>query len=150
MSSKCETNSNDKICSVWKVWNFPLYYLPTRKRIIRTWHGTSQLRIRFFPRRRQWVTKRNEALNTAVLRQVVGRNAHAAIPKCNMGYDQYTVRNDWSCRTYFCWSPLVRANICPWPPVPFFQISLKNSALKATPSTFRDCRVHFFRPPFSK
>ena len=48
----------------------------------------------FFRRRRQWVTKRNEVLNTAVLRKVVGRNAHAAIPKCNMGYDQYTVRND--------------------------------------------------------
>ena len=42
------------------------------------------------------------------------------------------------------------ANICPWPPVPFFQISLKNSALKATHNTFRDCRVRFFRQHFSK
>ena len=82
-------------------------------------------------------------------RQVVGRNAHATTPKSNMGYDQYTVRNDWSCRTYFCCFPLVLANICPWPPVPFFQISLKNSALKATHNTFRDCRVHFSRQPFS-
>ena len=32
--------------------------------------------------------------------------------------------------------------------VPFFQISLKNSALKATRNYFRDCRVHFFRQPF--
>ena len=79
----------------------------------------------------------------------VGRNAHATIPKGNMGYDQYTVRNDWSCRTYFCCFPLVVTNICPWPPVPFFQISLKNSALKATHNTFWDCRVHF-RQPFSK
>ena len=78
------------------------------------------------------------------------RNAHSTIPKGNMGYDQYTVRNDWSCRTYFCCFPLILANICPWPSVPFFQISLKNSALKATHNTFRDCRVHFFRQLFSK
>jgi len=32
--------------------------------------------------------------NAAVSRKVVGRNAHATIPKGNMGYDQYTVRND--------------------------------------------------------
>ena len=30
------------------------------------------------------------------------------------------------------------------------QISLKNSELKTTHNTFRDCRVHFFRQPFSK
>ena len=40
--------------------------------------------------------------------------------------------------------------ICPWSPVPFFQISLKNSALKTTHNTFRDCRVHFFRQPSQK
>ena len=32
----------------------------------------------------------------------------------------------------------------------FFQISLKNSKLKTTHDAFRDCRVHFFRQPFSK
>ena len=39
---------------------------------------------------------RVEAYNTytAVLRKVVRRNAHATIPKGNMGYDQYTVRKD--------------------------------------------------------
>ena len=39
---------------------------------------------------------RVEAYNTytAVLRKVVRQNAHATIPKGNMGYDQYTVRND--------------------------------------------------------
>ena len=58
--------------------------------------------------------------------------------------------NPERCRTYFCCFPLVLAKICPWPPVPFFQISLKNSALKTTRNTFRDCRVHFFRQPFSK
>ena len=33
-------------------------------------------------------------LYTAVSRKVVGRNAHSTIPKGNMGYDQYTVRDD--------------------------------------------------------
>ena len=28
---------------------------------------------------------------TAISRKVVGKNVHAAIPKGNMGYDQYTV-----------------------------------------------------------
>ena len=45
---------------------------------------------------------------------------HATIPKGNMGYDQYTVPDDCSCRTYFRCFPLALANICPWPPVPFF------------------------------
>ena len=81
--------------------------------------------------------------------KVVGKNVHATIPKSNMGYDQYTVP-DCSCQTYFCCFPLLLANICPWPLEPFFQISLKNSELKATHNTFRDYRVHFFRQPFSK
>ena len=68
----------------------------------------------------------------------------------NMGYDQYTVPDDCSCRTYFCCSALALANIRPWPPVPFFQISLMNSELKTTHNTFRDCRVIFFRQPSSK
>ena len=49
--SKRQTNSNlsnAKICSVSKVWNPPQYNLPARKRIIRTWHGTTLLRNRFF------------------------------------------------------------------------------------------------------
>ena len=89
-------------------------------------------------------------LYTAISRQVVAKNVHTTIPKGNMGYDQYTVPDDCSCRTYFCCFPLAIANICPWPPVPFFQLSLKNRALKTTYNTFRDCRVHFFRQPFSK
>ena len=36
----------------------------------------------------------NHLHHTAVSRKVVGRNVHATIPKVNMGYDQYTVRND--------------------------------------------------------
>ena len=53
ITCKYEINFNDKICSVWKVWNSPLYNLPARKRIIRTWHGTTLFRLRFFPRKRQ-------------------------------------------------------------------------------------------------
>ena len=83
--------------------------------------------------------------HTAISRKVVGRNVHASIPKDNMGYDQYIVLDDCSCRTYCCCFPLALANICPWPSVPFFQISLKNRALKTTHNTFRDSRVHFFR-----
>ena len=56
-----------------------------------------------------------------------------------MGYDQYTVPNDCSCRTYFDCFPLALANICPWPLVPFFPISLENRADKTTHNTFRDC-----------
>jgi len=75
---------------------------------------------------------------------------HATIPKGNTGYDQYTVPDDCSCRTYFRCLLLAPANIRPWPLVSFFQTSLKNSEFKTTHNTFRDCRVHFFRQPFSK
>ena len=93
---------------------------------------------------------KSPSLYTAISRKVVGKNVHATTPKGNMGYDQYTVPNDCSCRTYFCCFPLALANICPWPLVPFFQISLENRADKTTHNTFRDCRVHFFRQPFSQ
>ena len=76
-----------------------------------------------------------------ISRKVVGKNVHATIPKGNMGYDHYTAPNDCSCRTYFCCFPLALANIRSWPPVPFFQISLKTSALKSTQNTFRDLIV---------
>ena len=88
--------------------------------------------------------------HTAISRKVVGKNVRATNPKSNMGYDQYTVPNDCSCRTYFCCFPLALTNLCPWPLVPFFQISLENRADKTTHNTFRDCRVQFFRQPFSK
>ena len=87
---------------------------------------------------------------TAISRKVVGKHGHATTPKSNMGYDQYTLPNDCSCRTYFCCFPLALANICPWPLVPFFQISLENRADKTTHNTFRDFCVHFFRQPLSK
>ena len=63
--------------------------------------------------------------------------------KGNMGYVQYTFP------VFFCF-PLAIADICPWILLPFFQISLKNSELNATHNTFRGCREHFIRQPFSK
>jgi len=71
-------------------------------------------------------------------------------PKGNMGYDQYTCSWHCSSRTYFCCFPLALANKRPWPFLPFFEISLKNSELKTTHNNFRDCRVHLYRQPFSK
>ena len=50
-------------------------------------------------------------LYTVISRKVVGKNVHATIPKGNMGYDQYTVPSDCSCRTYFGCFPLAIANI---------------------------------------
>ena len=87
---------------------------------------------------------------TAISKKVVGKTVHATIPKGNMGYNQDTCSWHCSCRTYFCCFPLALANIRPWNFLPFFEISLKNSELKTTHNTFRDCRVHFFRQPFSK
>ena len=61
---------------------------------------------------------RTNAVCTAISREVVGKNMHATIPKGNMGYDQYTVPDDCSCRTYFCCFPLALGNTFPWPFVP--------------------------------
>ena len=72
--------------------------------------------------------------HTVILRKVVGKNWNATIPKGNMGYDQYTVP-DISFSTH---------KRRPWTLMPFFQISLKNSELKTTHNTFRDCCKHFF------
>ena len=70
--------------------------------------------------------------------------------KISVGSIVYTVPDDCSYRTDFCCFPLALANICPWPLVQFFQISVKKSELKTTHNSYRDCRVHFFRQPFSK
>ena len=56
--------------------------------------------------------------DTAISTKVVGKNVHATIPKGNMGYDQYTVHDDCSCRTYFWCFPLALENTLPWPFVP--------------------------------
>ena len=95
-------------------------------------------------------TRFHAGIYTAISRKVVAKTLHATIPKGNMGYDQYTCSWHCSCRTYLCCFPLALANICPWPIVPFFEISLKNRELKNTHNTFRDCRVNFLGQPFSK
>ena len=46
------------------------------------------------------------------------KNVHMTIPKGNMGYDQYTVPDDCSCRTYFCCFHVALADTFPWPFVP--------------------------------
>ena len=67
-------------------------------------------------------------------------------------YGIWSISCSWHCSywIFYCCFLLAFANIILWPLVPFFQISLKNSELKITHNTFRDCRVHFFRQPFSK
>ena len=68
-----------------------------------------------------------------------------------MGYDQYTTPDTVAVEPTFAaffLKEIALANIRPWPLVPFFQISLKNSELKTTQNTFRDCRLHFFRTTF--
>ena len=87
---------------------------------------------------------------TAISRKVVGKNVHATILKGNMGYGEYVVPNDCSCRTCFCCFSVALADMCPWPLLPFFQISLKNSELETTHNTFRDCRVHIFSDNISR
>ena len=67
-----------------------------------------------------------------------------------MGYDKYTVPETVAVKTSFYCLPLAPANTRPRPLVPFCQISLKNSELKTTHNTSRDCRVHFFQQLFSK
>jgi len=85
---------------------------------------------------------------TAISRKVVGKNVHATTQKGSMGYDQYTVPHTVAIEPSVIVF-LALANVRQWPLVLFFQISLKNSKLKNI-HTFRDCRVHIFRQPFSK
>ena len=67
-----------------------------------------------------------------------------------IGYDQYTVPDDCSCRTYFCCFPLTLQTHFHGLSCQFFQISLKKRELKTTHNAFQDCRVHFSQQPFSK
>ena len=67
-----------------------------------------------------------------------------------MTYDQYTVPDTVAVEPTFVVSFSTRKHKSSMASRDIFQISLKNSELKATQNTFRDCRVHFFRKPFSK
>ena len=94
--------------------------------------------------------KRNTTLSSLVTSSTVTVKKYSYFEKgCQEIYardnpERCYVPDDCSCRTYFCCFPLALANIRPWPLVPLFQISLKNSGLKTTHNAFRDCRVHFF------
>ena len=48
------------------------------------------------------LTDTSQWINIRLFREGCRKNVHATNPKGNMGYDQYTVTDDCSCRTYFC------------------------------------------------
>ena len=85
--------------SVYDIWNESYMNCSFTATIIPSFHFIFAVHIWFIS-------------YTVISRKVVGKNVHAKIPKGNMGYDQYTVPNDCSCRTYFCCFPLTLANIC--------------------------------------
>ena len=64
------------------------------------------------------------------------RNVHATIPKGNMGYDQYSVPDDCSCRTYFCCFPLALANTFPWPFLPILSNFFEKQRTQNHPQCF--------------
>ena len=63
--------------------------------------------------------------------KVVEKNGHTTIPKGNMEYNQCTVPDCIQLLNLLCF-PVSFSNIHPWPLVPFFEISLKNSELRTT------------------
>ena len=111
---------------------------------------------------RRITSLRTDTLNlvyTAISRKVVGKNVHATIPKGNMGYDQYTVPDNCSCRTYFSCFPLAIENTFLWPFVPilsnFFEERrtqnhpqcLLGSSRALFPTTFLEIAVHAILGP---
>ena len=67
-----------------------------------------------------------------------------------MGYDQYTVSDTVAVEPTYAAFFLALGNIVHGLSCHSLKISMKNSDLKTTHNTFQDCRVHFFRQPFSK
>ena len=89
-------------------------------------------------------------LFTAISRKVFGKNVHATIPKGNMGYDQYIVPDDCNCNLFVVLSFSTRKHMSMASSAilsNFFEEKWKH---KPTHNAFWDCRVHFFRQPFSK
>ena len=82
---------------------------------------------------------------TAISIKIVGKNVHATISKCNMGYDQYTVPDTVAVEPAF-------VTFLQHSQTPVHGLSCHSFRLlfKTTHNTFRDCRVHFFRQAFSK
>ena len=72
--------------------------------------------------------------HTAVSTKVVGKMCTWQSRKNGI----WSIHCSWhlSCRAPFCCFSLALANIRPWPLVPFFQISLKNSELQNHPQNF--------------
>ena len=89
---------------------------------------------------------------TAISRKVVRKKKTCARGNPERYYGMWSIHFSWHCRCrpYFSCFPLALTTILPWPLVPFFQISLKNSEPQTAHNTFRACRVHFFQQPFSK
>ena len=137
LSKRCDVTSELEKCWQLNTWNLGVF---KNELIYATWYCVH----------REVLLSVDVKFIQLYFEKVVAKTVHATIPKGNLGYDQYTSSWHCSCRTYFCCFPLALAKIRPWPLVPFFEISLKNSELKTTNNTFRDCRVHFFRQPFSK
>ena len=80
---------------------------------------------------------------TAISKKVVRKKFARGNPERYYGIWSIHFSRHCRCRTYFSCFPLALTTILPWPLVPFFQISLKNSEPQTTHNTFRVCRVHF-------
>ena len=110
--------------------------------------------LHFFPCNLAHVGIQFNAVYTAISRKVVAKTVRATIPKGNMGYDQYTslflTLQLSNLLLLLSFSTRKHMSVASRALVPLFEISLKTSDLKTTHNTFRDCRVHFFREPFSK
>ena len=64
------------------------------------------------------------------------------LPKGNMRYAQSTVPDTVAVETnFFCCFPLALTDICPWPLLSFFQISLKTVKSKPPTMPFRVVRA---------
>ena len=88
---------------------------------------------------------------TAISRKVVRKK------KCARGnperyYGIWSIHFSWHCRcrTYFSCFPLALTTILHGLSCHSFKFFLKNIEPKSPHNTFRACRVHFFRQPFSK
>ena len=65
-------------------------------------------------------------LYTAISRKVVAKTVHATIPKGNMDMINTVVPDTVAVEsTFVAFLLIALTKICPWPLVPFFEISLK-------------------------
>ena len=118
------------------VWN---RLKPIRKISVIEWFNMKKL---------VWLYLRNSFLLTIYSHFEKGcrkKNVHATIPKGNMGYDQYKVPDDCSCRTYFCCFPLALANTfaCGLS-YQYFQIYLKGLSRALFLTTFLEIAVYIY------